>query len=71
LPAGARRLPATSGGGGHYLIMSFAARWIGNEVVLNDELDDFKWLAPDGLGGLTLTDGLPEIIEAAKRLTQG
>jgi ADP-ribose pyrophosphatase YjhB (NUDIX family) len=64
-------LPATSGSGGHYLIMSFAARWIANEVVLNDELDDFKWLAPDGLGGLTLTDGLAEIIEAAKRLIQG
>ena len=64
-------LPATSGGGGHYLIMSFAARWIANEVVLNDELDDFKWLAPDRLSGLTLTEGLPEIIEAAKRLTQG
>jgi 8-oxo-dGTP diphosphatase len=64
-------LPAASGGGGHYLIMSFAARWIANEVVLNDELDDFKWLAPDGLGGLTLTDGLAEIIEAAKRLIQG
>ena len=64
-------LPAASGGGGHYLIMSFAARWIANEVVLNDELDDFKWLPPDGLGGLTLTDGLAEIIEAAKRLIQG
>ena len=38
-------LPGTSGGG-HYLIMSFAARWIGGEPVLNDELDDFKWLAP-------------------------
>jgi ADP-ribose pyrophosphatase YjhB (NUDIX family) len=64
-------LPAASGGGGHYLIMSFAARWIANEVVLNDELDDFQWLAPDGLGGLTLTDGLAEIIEAAKRLIRG
>jgi 8-oxo-dGTP diphosphatase len=64
-------LPAAGGGGGHYLIMSFAARWLANEVVLNEELDDFKWLAPDGLGGLTLTDGLPEIIEAARRLIQG
>ncbi|HWL18593.1 MAG TPA: NUDIX hydrolase [Bradyrhizobium sp.] len=62
-------LPATAGGG-HYLIMSFAARWTANDVVLNDELDDFKWLAPDGLGDLKLTGGLVEVIEAARRLIQ-
>jgi 8-oxo-dGTP diphosphatase len=60
-------LPATTGGG-HYLIMSFAARWIAGEPVLNDELDDFRWLAPDGLSDLRLTDGLREIIESARRL---
>jgi 8-oxo-dGTP diphosphatase len=60
-------LPATTGGG-HYLIMSFAARWSANEVVLNDEHDDFKWLAPDGLGEFKLTGGLVEVIEAARRL---
>src|SRR5258708_31503574 len=38
-------LPGT--GGGHYLIMSFAARWNSGEPVLNEELDDFRWLAPD------------------------
>jgi len=52
-------LPGISGGG-HYLIMSFAARWIGREPVLNDELDDFKWLAPDALGDLKLTNGLQD-----------
>jgi len=62
-------LPGTTGGG-HYLIMSFAARWVANDVVLNDELDDFKWLAPDGLGALKLTGGLVEVIEAARRLIQ-
>jgi len=72
-------LPATAGGG-HYLIMSFAARWTANDVVLNDELDDFKWLAPDALtglklgdlrlGDLKLTDGLIDIIEAARRLIE-
>lgn len=60
-------LPETSGGG-HYLIMSFAARWTGNEPVLNDEHDDFKWLAPDGLSDLKTTGGLQEVIEAARRL---
>jgi 8-oxo-dGTP diphosphatase len=62
-------LPAPTGGG-HYLIMSFAARWAANEPVLNEELDDFRWLAPDGLDGLKLTGGLPEVIEAAQRLIQ-
>jgi 8-oxo-dGTP diphosphatase len=60
-------LPATTGGG-HYLIMSFAARWIAGEPLPNDELDDFRWLAPDGLGDLRLTDGLREIIQTAQRL---
>ena len=59
-------LPAA--GGGHYVILSFAARWIGHEPVLNDEHDDFKWLVPDALGDLQVTDGLPEVIEAARRL---
>jgi ADP-ribose pyrophosphatase YjhB (NUDIX family) len=55
-------------GGGHYLIMSFAARWIANEPVLNEELDDFKWLRPDDLGGLKLTGGLDEVLGSAQRL---
>ena len=66
--AGWREVVPGTGGGGHYLIMSFAARWRAGEPVLNDELDDFQWLAPDGLGDLRVTGGLPEIIEAARRL---
>jgi len=70
--AGWREVLPGATGGGHYLIMSFAARWMANEPVLNEELDDFKWLAPDdvGLGDLKLTGGLPEVIEAARRLIQ-
>ena len=63
-------LPATSGGG-HYLIMSFAARWIRGEPHLNDELDDFKWLPPEMLGELRLTDGLEEVIRSAGDLLGG
>jgi len=55
-------------GGGHYMIMSFAARWMAKEPVLNDEHDDFKWLAPDALGDLKVTGGLLEVIEAARKL---
>src|SRR5580765_6678762 len=57
-------LPGTSGGG-HYLIMSFAARWRAGEPILNEELDDFRWLSPDALGDLNLTAGLPEVIRLA------
>ena len=60
-------LPGTTGGG-HYLIMSFAARWTSGEVVLNDELDDHKWLAPAALGELKMTFGLQEVIQSARRL---
>src|SRR6201991_523407 len=38
--AGWREVLPGNGGGGHYLIMSFASRWIRNEPVLNDEHDD-------------------------------
>ena len=66
--AGWREVLPGTGGGGHYLIMSFAARWMAREPVLNDEHDDFKWIDPDALGDLKLTGGLPEVIAAARRL---
>jgi 8-oxo-dGTP diphosphatase len=59
-------LPGT--GGGHYLIMSFAARWRSGDPVLNEELDDFRWLAPQGLSDLALTAGLLEVIQSARSL---
>ena len=66
--AGWREVVPGTGGGGHYVIMSFAARWSSGEPVLNDEHDDFRWLTPAALGDLQVTDGLPDIIEAARRV---
>ena len=66
--AGWREVVPAAAGGGHYLIMSFAARWIAGEPVLNDELDDFRWLKPDSIGDLKVTGGLQEVIEAARGL---
>ena len=66
--AGWREVLPAADGGGHYLIMSFAARWTAREPVLNDEHDDFKWLAPEALGDLKVTGGLQEVIEAARKL---
>jgi 8-oxo-dGTP diphosphatase len=68
--AGWREVVPGTSGGGHYLIMSFAARWIAGEVALNEELDDFRWLAPDAIGDLKLTDGLLEVIQQAWRLVR-
>jgi 8-oxo-dGTP diphosphatase len=69
--AGWREVLPSAGGAGHYLIMSFAARWVAKEPVLNDELDDFRWLPPDtlgSLGDLKLTGGLEEVIQSARRV---
>ena len=66
--AGWREVVPGASGGGHYLIMSFAARWTAGEPVLNDELDDFKWLKPDALGDLKVTGGLAEVIQQAQRV---
>ena len=66
--AGWREVVPGAAGGGHYLIMAFAARWTFGDPVLNDELDDFRWLAPDALGDLKITTGLEEIIQSARRL---
>jgi ADP-ribose pyrophosphatase YjhB (NUDIX family) len=66
--AGWREVVPGTSGGGHYVIMSFAARWTSGEPVLNEELDDFRWLAPDTLGNLKLTGGLHEVIQSARRV---
>lgn len=69
--AGWREVLPAAAGAGHYLIMSFAARWVAREPVLNDELDDYRWIAPGGLaslGDLKLTGGLEDVIQSAARL---
>ncbi len=52
----------------HFVIMCFAARWISGEPVLNEELDDARWLDPSEIAGLRTTDGLAEIVTAAQAL---
>jgi ADP-ribose pyrophosphatase YjhB (NUDIX family) len=61
---------AQSGVERHFVILCFAARWLGGEPALNDELDDARWLDPSELAGLRTTEGLAEIVAAAAaRLT--
>ena len=49
----------------HFVIMCFASRWIAGEPVLNEELDDARWIEPAALAGLKTTDGLAEIVASA------
>lgn len=53
---------------GHYVIMSFAARWRASEPVLNEELDDFRWVLPGAIGELKVTAGLSDIVQAARAM---
>ncbi len=49
----------------HFVILCFAARWRSGEPVLNEELDDARWLAPSELASLSTTEGLAEIVAEA------
>ncbi len=55
----------------HFVILCFAARWLAGEPVLNDELDDARWIDPSELTNYRTTDGLAEIIAAAAALLAG
>ncbi|GAB1718178.1 MAG: NUDIX hydrolase [Nitrobacter sp.] len=67
-PAGWREVLPAKPSHGHFVVMAFAARWVGGEPVLSDELDGFSWLAPDLPDDLQVTEGLQSIIDSARRL---
>jgi ADP-ribose pyrophosphatase YjhB (NUDIX family) len=52
----------------HFVILSFASRWLKGEPVLNHELDDARWIDPAELSGYKTTEGLAEIVAAAVAL---
>jgi 8-oxo-dGTP diphosphatase len=49
----------------HFVILCFAARWLSGEPVLNEELDDARWVMPAEIAGLRTTEGLAEIVASA------
>jgi 8-oxo-dGTP diphosphatase len=49
----------------HFVILPFAARFIGGAISLNEELAEANWLVPDELGALKTTEGLAQIVAAA------
>jgi 8-oxo-dGTP diphosphatase len=52
----------------HFVILSFAARWIAGEPVLSEELDDARWVVFSDVGAYRTTAGLAEIVEEAARM---
>ena len=52
----------------HFVILSFASRWLSGEPVLSDELNDSRWVDPSELGDYRTTDGLAEIVTTAATL---
>ena len=52
----------------HFIIMCFAARWLSGEFVLNEELDDARWLTLQEFSALRTTEGLGEIVASAADL---
>ena len=66
--AGHREVTVRDGDGRverHFVILCFAARWHAGEPVLNDELEEARWIDPAALAGLKTTEGLAEIVAAA------
>jgi 8-oxo-dGTP diphosphatase len=52
----------------HFVILCFAAHWRAGEPVLNEELDEARWLDPSEVAKLKTTEGLAEIVAAAAGL---
>ncbi len=50
----------------HFVILPFAARWLAGEVALNEELAEALWLLVSELAGLPTTEGLADIVAAAR-----
>lgn len=50
----------------HFVILPFAARYLAGEIALNAELVEAAWLWPAELSGLNTTEGLADIVTAAR-----
>jgi ADP-ribose pyrophosphatase YjhB (NUDIX family) len=50
----------------HFVILPFAARYLSGEIALNAELAEAAWLWPAELSGLNTTEGLADIVTAAR-----
>jgi 8-oxo-dGTP diphosphatase len=49
----------------HFVILAFAARWQGGEPILNEELNEARWVTREELADLPTTAGLTGIVASA------
>jgi ADP-ribose pyrophosphatase YjhB (NUDIX family) len=50
----------------HFVILPFAARFIGGEVALNEELAEALWVTPEDVASFKTTEGLSQVVMAAR-----
>jgi len=55
----------------HYVILSFAARWLAGDGAPGPEAVEVVWRAPGDYEGLSLTPGLTHIVADAQRIVEG
>ncbi len=55
----------------HFVIASFAARWVSGEGDPSDELGELIWADPASIGALQTTSGLPAIVARALAIVEG
>ncbi|MET0538989.1 MAG: NUDIX hydrolase [Xanthobacteraceae bacterium] len=49
----------------HFVILAFAARWQGGEPILNEEVNEARWVTREELADLPTTAGLAGIVASA------
>jgi ADP-ribose pyrophosphatase YjhB (NUDIX family) len=52
----------------HYVVVSFAARWLAGDGETSAEASEIAWMRPDGLGDLEMTGGTEAVIAKAAQV---
>lgn len=55
----------------HYVIASFAARWVSGDGIPGEELGQVIWADETGIAGLPLTGGLADLLVSARAIVNG
>ena len=54
----------------HYVVLTFAGRWISGEGEESDEASEIVWADISALGGLNLSKGLPPLLRTAYAMAE-
>lgn len=55
----------------HFVVMSYAGRWIAGEPAATEEASEFAWVLPGAYDGRPMTEGLEEVIAKAEAVLGG